>query len=226
MTDSTHTITELKPSAKRPDAVIVKVDGKAAVTVSMRHAADLGLGEGVLWTEQLAAEVERAALIDKAIRAAMNRLAKRPSSRRDMDAKLNKLGYESDVRAATLDYLENLNYIDDVAYAKALVEEMLRLKPAGPRLLKQKLWQKGISGKLAETAVAEAIQRAEQDDTTTSQRDHARTVAEKKLRTLGRYDEATKKRRVYSLLARRGFDHEVIDSVMSKLDFSADQETR
>lgn len=216
------TITELKPSAKRPDAVIVKVDGKAAVTVSMRHAADLGLGVGVAWTEQLAAEVEQAALIDKAIRAAMNRLARRPSSRRDMDTKLQKLGYESDVRAATLDYLEGLNYLNDAAYAKALVEEILRLKPAGPRLLKQKLWQKGISGKLADAAVAEAMEQAEHDDTATSQHDHARSVAEKKLRTLGRYDLATKKRRVYSMLARRGFDHAVIDGVMRSLDFSGE----
>lgn len=213
------TITELKPSAKRPDAVIIKVDGKATVTVSMRHAADLGLGEGVAWTDQLAAQVEQAAQIDKAIRAAMNRLARRPSSRHDMDTKLQKLGYESDVRAATLDYLENLNYINDETYARALVEEMLRLKPAGPRLLKQKLWQKGLSGKLADAAVAEAMEQAEQDETATSQYDHARNVAEKKLRSLGRYDAATQKRRVYSMLARRGFDQEVIDGVMRELVF-------
>ena len=50
-----------------------------------------------------------------------------------------------------------------------------------------------------------------------SQAEPALQLAQKKLRTLGRYDLPTRKRRIYSLLARRGFDHNVIDAVMAQL---------
>ena len=67
------TITEIKSSPRRPDALVIKVDRKAVATVAAHHVAALQLCVGVPWTEALAAQVAHAAVIDKAMRAALNR---------------------------------------------------------------------------------------------------------------------------------------------------------
>lgn len=203
-------ITAIKPTQRNPKRVTVRVGRKVVATLPLGKAEELGLAVGQAWDDALAQRVSQAGVYDKALRQAMNRLNRRAMSRRDLDKKLERLEYEQAVREQVLDRLTEMKFLDDEAYARALIDATLRRKPAGPQLLRQKLYQKGIGRSLIEKLVSE----------TTDAQDLAPgavDLARKKLRSMQRLDIDTRKRRLYGLLARRGFNPDTISSVMAEL---------
>lgn len=211
MADSPH-ITSLAASPRDPRMVLVKVGKRTAARVSAKHVADLGLSPGLIWTEALATRVAAAAAHDKAMNDAMRRLNRRALSRRQLDDKLKQREHPPEVREQVLDRLEELSLLDDAAFGRALIREINNRRPAGPRLLAQKLRQKGLDSTLIDKLLAEHRDQADRDPT-----EDAVRLAEKKLASLARFDAPTLKRRVYGLLARRGFEPDVIDQVMRQL---------
>ncbi len=213
-------ITSIRPTQKNPSRVSVRVGRKVVATITVGKVEELGLAVGQAYDDALAGRLTQAAVFDKALRQAMNRLNRRAMSRRDMDQKLRKLDYEQPVRDAVLDWLEEKGFLDDEAYGRALVEATLRRKPAGPQLLRQKLYQKGIDRSLIEKLVGDATDAQDLAP-------GAVELARKRLASLQRYDIATRKRRLYGLLARRGFNPDTISSVMSELadEIEAGRET-
>lgn len=206
-------IVSLTPTARDPSRTSIRIGtgrgkGKVAATLSTRLLAQLDLTVGQVWDPALAQRVEESAQFDKAFRAASNRLARRAMSRKMLDDKLRQLEHPQAVRDAVLARLEELGLIDDQAYGQALVRNELARKPAGPRLLSQKLFQKGIRGALADQLIAEAT--ADPDE----QYESALAFARKKAANMQRLDTATRQRRLYGQLARRGFDSDTIRAVM------------
>jgi len=209
-------ITALSPTARDPHRLMVRVGtgdkkGKVMATLSTRLINDLGLYPGQPWDDTIAQQVEDAKGFDKAFRAASNRLARRAMSRWMIDDKLRQLDHTPGTRAAVLDRLEELDLINDEQFGQMLIRSVLSRKPAGPMLLKQKLFAKGIRGALADRLVAEAT------DDPDEQRDTALAFAEKKLATMGRLDPDARYRRLYGQLARRGFNSDTIRHVMETL---------
>jgi len=190
--------------------------GKVVATLTVRLISDLGLHVGQAWSDRLAEQVEQATGIDKAMRAAMNRLARRAMSGWMLRDKLRTLGHEADVIDGVLERLAELELLDDERFGRALIREVMGRKPAGPALLKQKLYQKGIRGALADRLVAEATA----DDQ--SQRDAAIAFARKRAASMARLDAQARQRRLYGQLARRGFDpdtiHAAIRAVAKEVD--------
>lgn len=203
-------ITAIAPSRRNPDRASIRVDGKAAASLSFKRVADLGLVVGQAWTDDLAARVAREAMYDKAMRRAMNRLGARAMSRSQLDRKLRDLEFDEVTRTRTLDRLEELGLLDDEAFARAAVRSELSRKPAGPRLLQQKLWQKGIDRKLADRVIEEELEPVDAVAEATD-------LARRRLRSMGRLDPVARKRRLYGLLARRGFGPDTIGRVMETL---------
>ncbi len=197
-------ITAMQPSEKRPDQLRVQVDGKWVANVSLRAAEGLQLAVGGVWDDALAAAVAEEGGFDKAMKQAMNRLGRRAMSRRQLDDKLRRLEHPQRLRDAVLDRLETLGYLDDRAFAEAVVRETLRAKPAGPTLLRQKLYQKGVPRAVSDVVLAEHTPAADEQTL------QAAELATRRLASLSRYDRATQQRRLYGLLARRGFSPDVI----------------
>jgi len=203
-------ITAIKPTQRNPKRVTIRIGRKVVATLPMSKVEDLGLAVGQTWDDALAQRVAQAGVYDKALRQAMNRLNRRAMSRRDLDKKLQGLEYEQPVREQVLDRLTEMKFLDDEAYARALIDATLRRKPAGPQLLRQKLYQKGIDRSLIEKLVGEATDAQDLAP-------DAADLARKKLRSMQRLDIETRKRRLYGLLARRGFNPDTISSVMAEL---------
>ncbi len=140
---------------------MVRVGRKVVATLPVSQIEALGLAVGQAWTDALAAEVSVAAVQDKAMRQAMSRLNRRALSRRDLDRKLRDLDYDEAVRQRVLDRLTELKYLDDEAFGRALIRETQRGKPAGPRLLRQKLMQKGLERSLIDRLIAEMREQSD-----------------------------------------------------------------
>lgn len=203
-------ITAIKPTQRDPKRMTVRVGQKVMGTLPISKVEELGIEVGQTWDDALAEQVAQAGAFDKALRQAMNRLNRRAMSRRDLGQKLHGLGYDEPVREAVLDRLAELNFINDEDYARALIDATMRRKPAGPQLLREKLYQKGIDRSMIERLVSEATDAMDLAP-------GAVELARKKLGTMQRCDAETKRRRIYSLLARRGFNPDTISSVMAEL---------
>lgn len=213
--DANHDIiTALSPTKRDPGRLTIKVAGRAVATMQAKRIAELGLEIGMPWTDALAEQVAHAAAFDKAMRAAMNRLNRRAMSRSQLRRKLTDRKLELDVAAvdAALDRLEELDLIDDEAFGRALIAEILRGRPAGPMLLRQKLMQRGLERNLIDRLIAENEPSEE------AAIEGAVKLATTKLRSLQRYDAATRKRRLWGMLQRRGFSSDIITSTLSQLD--------
>jgi len=211
-------ITAIKPTQRDANRATIRVGvrgkaGKVVATLNRRRINELGLEVGQAWDEALAARVADAAAVDKAMKQAMNRLARRPMSRRALDRKLRDLEHTEPARRQVLERLDELGLIDDEALGRALIRDAQLRKPAGPAFLKKKLFDKGLDHALIDKLVAEATSDDQQ------QRDAALKLARSRARSgsMARLDPQARFRRIYGQLARRGFTPDVIRDVMERL---------
>lgn len=215
--DAGERIVAIVATARDANRAMIRVGsgrgkGKVVATLTSRLVADLDLHTNQPWTPELAKQVESAKGFDKAMRAAVNRLNRRPMSRKMVDDKLRELDHSPEVREAVLDRLAEVGLLDDEVYGRSLIRAEMSRKAAGPRLLSQKLYQKGIAGELAARLIEEAT--SDRDE----QLQSCLELARKKMRTMQRLDATTRKRRLYGQLARRGFDTDTIRAAMEAVE--------
>jgi len=136
-----------------------------------------------------------------ALDATLRFLAPRPRSEREVRRRLERGGCPAETIDAVLTRLRAHGYLDDSAFAHYWVEQRQTFRPRGARLLQAELRQHGVRAELPEL-------NAEAD---------AYRAAAKRARQLTGADEATFRTRLGQLLARRGFDWEVITPTVERL---------
>jgi regulatory protein len=169
----------------------------------------MGLVEGVAWDDRLAAAAVGGMHADRARRAAVNALNRRAMPSGKLAEALRRKGSPPDVVAGVVAEMQRLGVLDDRAYARGVARSLVSRGGAGRRLVEMKLSQRGVPRDLAREVAAEAC--AERDPA-----DDAMALARKKLRTLERFDDATRRRRLYGALARRGFDADVCRTAVDR----------
>ena len=136
----------------------------------------------------------------------MRFLGDRARSRKELVDKLTAKEFSSDVIEKTLGWLTEIDLVDDADFAQQWVTSRHRYSGRGKRALGMELRTKGISPDIA----ANALDTIGDDD----ERDRARELVVKKLRTLARSTDLgttdrTERdkivRKLVSMLARRGF---------------------
>jgi regulatory protein len=100
--------------------------------------------------------------------------------------------------------------VDDVEYARAYLETHLRRRSAGWRKLEQDLRSRGVSSE----DVAAARARLEEREGPADEAAGARRVIAQAAARYARLDPRVRRRRLYALLARRGFDGDVIEAAL------------
>ena len=203
-------ITSITSLTRTPDRLTVKVNGKAVASLSVKLVAELGLKIDQVWDSETRRRVEQAARYDKAMRAAMSRLNRRAMSSFQLNRKLRELGHDQDSCRQVMDRLDELGLVNDEMVGKAIIRSASRRQAAGPRLLKQKLVQKGLDARLIDELVDQSTDR-------TSQIEQAADLARRRLAGMKHLDPLTIRRRLYNLLMRRGFEPGVVESVMQEL---------
>jgi len=204
-------ITAIEPAARNPKRANIRVGNRVAACLSVKLVTQLGLGVGQVWNEPLAARVREATAYDKALSQAVKMVSRRPLSRAHLQVKLQAQGWEPALTQRVLQRLEELGLSDDEALARQWVAQLTATKPAGPALLQAKLRQRGFAEALIDRLLRE------QAVVGPSARDEALRLAERKRAALARLDPATQRRRLYGLLARRGFADDLIQEVLDQL---------
>ncbi|MBI1369445.1 MAG: hypothetical protein GC162_12425 [Planctomycetes bacterium] len=217
--DSTPIITSIKPLKGDPLRCVVRVGKEKVATLKIEHLGELGIRVGDVWDEATAARVGRVAMTDEARRKALSLINRRDYSSGELANKLRQKGYESAVIEPLVADLLAKRYLDDEAYGRSAIASIRARKPAGRRLIEQKLMLKRLPRKLIEKLVREA--EGEHDAV-----GEARRLAEQRLKSaaLRRCEPAKRRQRVWSLLARRGFDPGVIAQAMRGLSGLSDED--
>lgn len=219
-------VRKLQPTRRDPGRVMIRVgeptakSGRVVATLPRERLAEIGVAVDMAWTDALAERVAAAVDADKAHRYALNALARRALSSGELRDRLRRREHAEAAVEATVERLVGSGLVDDLAYGRAFARQLGRRRPAGPRLLRQKLIQRKLPRPIVEQVVAE-LER-EQDPVA-----DARALLERQLAlaSVQRLEPRKRDRRLWNLLARRGFDADAIAAAMRAVtDADADQE--
>ncbi|MBI5475735.1 MAG: RecX family transcriptional regulator [Ignavibacteriales bacterium] len=206
------TISKLEQQKRHPDRVNVYLDGEFALGLHKDVVRKFSLRKGDSVSdklmEQLANEEEFSAAKNKALRF----LSRRMRSEHEIRFKLKDYEFSPKVIDSVVQYLTELNFINDTNFAKALVRDLQKTKSAGKRLLRQKLLQKGISKIIIDSVLSEG--NVEEEELL------ALNAAKKYLKKYQSSRKKTEKdiqvRRLTQTLQRKGFSWYIISKAINQ----------
>ncbi len=132
---------------------------------------------------------------------ALRLLSVRARSRRELETRLLRAGFEADEVNGEMARLEAVGLIDDDAFSRQVAEHELLHRQSGRRAVVSRLVGKGVA--------REAIDRALEEVAGEPDEDRAVELARSRVRRLGALAPEQAHARLVSFLARRGYDPQV-----------------
>ncbi len=148
--------------------------------------------------------------LTRAKNSAYRYLTIRPRSRFEVEQKLCDREFPPDIVASVLSHLEQLGYLNDEEFARQWAASRVRTRGFGRRRIEQELRSKGVSASLIKETIAALLEEAPEAEV-------ARKEAEKKLRTLSRFEPEVRRRRIAGHLERKGFPPEIIYDILRQM---------
>ena len=118
---------------------------------------------------------------------------------------------EADVDAA-IERLRANGLLDDANFARQLARSKALGAGLSRRRIAQELAKRGVDRAVSSEAIEDVFESEEVDEEASLDR-----VARKKLRTMSKLDDDTRRRRLFAFLARRGYESEDIQRVVRSL---------
>lgn len=147
---------------------------------------------------------------------AVHLLGTRPRTRRELELRLRRSGTTDEVIAATLERLEALGLVDDVAFTRWWAEQRDRHAPRGRRMIEAELRQRGVPrdvlGALRGEELAEPALGSEAMPGSEAERAAVALARHLKGRPLPGDPKALQ--RLGAFLMRRGFDRETVRATL------------
>ncbi len=199
------TVTGLERQQRRKTRVSVFLDDEYAFSLEEITAATLHLGQ--VLEESDIEDLLRRDGANRAQERALSLLEVRPRSRRELEQRLRRAGFDPETVEEALGRLERVELVDDGAFARFWVEQRLTFRPRSRRALQYELRRQGVSG----DAVEQALEQV--DDAVTAE-DLARRHLE---RLRGDDDWPALREKLYKLLRSRGFGYGATKRVLDSL---------
>jgi regulatory protein len=202
------------PIPRKSDRYDIVLDGDVSAGVlGSADIAELGLHVGDMLDEKLLAVVaERSAEISTMDRA-LRMLAARDRSTVDLRRRLIRAGEPAAHVDRALERLAQSGVLNDERYAASAARQKIQGRGLSKRRFKREMHASGLPREAADAAVERLEEEGGIDERAAAER-----LVAKKLRSMRSLDAATRKRRLFGLLARRGYDSEVIRSVLSAIE--------
>lgn len=127
----------------------------------------------------------------------LRQLAMGPRTRRQLEDKLRDRGTAPDVVARVLDRMGEVGLVDDEAYAEMFVRSQQETKGLAASALRHELRRKGVADEVVDAALEEVDPEREKEQ--------ARALVERRLRTMRGLDREVQTRRLAAHLARKGY---------------------
>ncbi|MEW6717370.1 MAG: RecX family transcriptional regulator [Chloroflexota bacterium] len=200
----TYKITALKVQKRNPNRVNVYLDGEFAFGLSRIVAAWLQEGQEIDQEKLSALQAEDK--IEKAYQHAVRFLSYRIRSEAEVRCKLQEIHLDQVTMEIIINRLRHNRLLDDEDFAQAWVENRCNFRPRGRRYLASELRQKGISEEIINKTLDHLDEEA-----------LANKAASKYFRRIKNLDWPDFRRKLYGYLARRGFEYQIISSVVAHI---------
>ncbi len=133
--------------------------------------------------------------------------------------KLRREKFDQEIIDEAIANLKGSGLIDDEAFSRAFIHDKRITKPVSSKQLSQELRQKGVAKNIIEDILGEADEEEGEEGRA------LRTAAKKWEQLLRREkDDKKRKQKLISFLGSRGFEYQVIKSVLKKLDAEVEEE--
>ena len=208
----TGQVTAITASPRAAGRFDLVVDGNPVARLSIEGIERLRLRVGQQLSDQDAARVGAEADVQRTYDRAVAMLASRGRAAGELRRLLLKKGEAASNVDTALARLRAVGFVDDESFSRQFARYRASAAGWSRRRIERELTKRGVDRTLAASIVGEVFAEEGIDDRATIQRE-----AERKLRTLRRVDEPTRRRRLYGFLARRGYDPDSISSVMRGL---------
>jgi regulatory protein len=152
--------------------------------------------------------LQRTIVLDKAL----DLLAVRARSTRDLGIRLRRAGARDGDIAWVQDRLTAQGFLNDASFARQLARSKALAGGTSRRRVIGVLRKKGINAEVATAAIDATFADVELDEFGA-----ALAAAEKRLRALASLDPAKRRQRLYAFLARRGYDGDTIRRVLNEI---------
>lgn len=197
-------ITALQPQQRNKRRVSVFLDGTFLFGLSSETVGALGLRVG---REVDRAELDRIAheeQLHEARQYAFLLLSYKARTTSELTQRLARKGFSPDIVSHTLQRLAELKMVDDAGFARRFAEDRISIGHKGKWRVRGELLKRGIDRQQIDAALDQAPDEIAA----------AREVAAKYLSRNRRLEPDVLKRRLYALLARRGFSPDTIRQVI------------
>lgn len=197
-------IDSLVPSEKVKGRWLITFADGSKLKITDREMVDFSLCAGLDLPGAALEQLRDAAGESAARRRAANILSARPLSRHELEKRLIEKGETPAHAAAACDYMAHLGYLDDRAYAAALVRHYAA-KGYGPRKIRDEFYRRGVPREYWD----EALEGLEEPEETLD------AFVAAKLRRLDNPDRKDLKR-VSDALIRRGYSWSDVSAALRR----------
>lgn len=204
------TISKLTPSKRVEGRWLAFLEDGTILRIGENEVIRFTLYAGKELTEEEGADLldcaRRSGLKEKALEL----LARKPQSRKELERKLSQWEASGEETAAICDRMEELGYLNDAAYAARVVRHY-SAKGFGAKKLRDELYRRGVPRELWDAALEQA------EDST----DAIDAFVEKKL--AGKDPGRKELKQVSDALARRGYSWSEISDALRRFGAECDE---
>jgi len=198
-------ITDLQPQKRSKRRVSVFLDGQFLFGLSQDIVKALGLRVGLEVDRTALDRIAREEQLHEAREYAFLLLSYKARTTAELKQRLARKGFPPDVVQGTIARLAELKMVDDAGFARQFAEDRVNIGHKGRWRVRGELLKRGVAREHIEAALAEAPDELAA----------AREVAGKYLSHNRKLEPAVLRRRLYALLARRGFSPDTIRDVLN-----------
>jgi regulatory protein len=198
-------ISAIEPLQKNPQRVNIYLDGEFAFGLAAVVAAWLTVGQDL--GEEKIAGLKEQDEVEITYQKALHFLSYRPRSSQEVRQNLIKRGISESLIDETLNRLQSFGLVNDLAFARAWVENRNTFRPRGKPALRMELRRKGLSDEIVESVLV----------TQENEAALAFTAARKYARRLMGLEWPEFRRKLGGFLARRGFSYTTLAPVVSEV---------
>ncbi|NMB26795.1 MAG: hypothetical protein GX987_01930 [Tissierellia bacterium] len=199
-------ITKIEPQRNKK-RVNIYIDGEFAFGILKEIQYKYKLWENTEIDRNYIEDILIAEQQAKANDYALRFISYRQRSKKEIQDKLTKEGFDNKFIENTIAYLESHRLIDDLEFAKSFARDKINLNKYGPQKIKYELYKKGISDEIIDEVLDE-------DDTEYTR---ALKLAKKKLPTYKKDDKNGKYRKLGGFLQRRGYSSDCVYKILKEL---------
>jgi len=192
------------------DRLEIVMDDGRKIALPAELVIRLGMAAGDELSEEQLVRLEEKDLSWRAREAALNLLSYRARSRAELEQRLQRKGFPSELVDRCLTELESRGFVDDAAFTMSFVRDRIRGKPKGGRRIAQELRARGIDQDAAGPVIDEVMLA---EDVT--ELDLTRAAADRWRARPGE-EPLRARRRLYGFLMRRGFSAEAVRTVLEE----------